>query len=553
MKKFLCLLVSFLCFSAHVYADEIHYLKKPEDFSYSLDNICIAVEKATGKIIPLSYYGEYLYAYTDQNTEFEFKAVTPQKFSDLDNALYYTQYIDEMSSREILVGFDDGTFRPNQSLTRAEMAAVFSRLFSITPSNKKSVFSDVTEDSWYSGYVTALYEKGVFKKDDKFNPNSPVTREQLTAMTYRMLSDMGCINEIGKYDFSNYLDYDTLSDYAVEPYNLLLSNDYRIISDWIENDFNDLADDEYTLQPEKSVTRGECAEFLYNLVYDFVDNNAPAIKRDIAPDEEIPILDGSTSTYNITENIYWYYYAHSQNHPNYPKQHSKTSNAYKRLIDGEVEMIFVPDPSEDIKNYAKEKGVTLKYIPIANEALVFFTSANNRASNITTEQLHDIYVNNTPYNWKELGGKDAELVPYCRNNDSGSHAQMEKFILDGNEINEDIRRERTSYIMSSILTDVEKFNNENSDKYAMGYSLFYYYINNYRILGPLNLKMLSVNNIEPTEESIANGSYPYTTNYYAVIRDEDNPKVEAFAKLMQGEFGQEIIRRSGMGVITNTD
>ncbi len=392
MKKFLCLFISFLCFSAHVYADEIHYLKKPEDFSYSLDNICIAVEKATEKIIPLSYYGEYLYAYTNQNTEFEFKTVTPQKFSDLDNTLYYTQYIDEMSAREILVGFDDGTFRPNQPLTRAEMSAVFSRLFSILPSNKKSVFSDVTEDSWYSGYVTALYEKGVFKKDDKFNPNSPVTREQLTAMTYRMLSDMGCINETGEYDFSNYLDYDTLSDYAVEPYNLLLSNDYRIISDWLENDFNDLADDEYTLQPEKSVTRGECAEFLSNLVFDFVDNNAPAIKRDIAPDEEIPILDGSTSTYNITENIYWYYYDNAYNLPDFPKQHSKTSNAYKRLIDGEVEMIFVPDPSEDIKNYAKEKGVTLKYIPIANEALVFFTSANNRASNITTEQLQDIYV-----------------------------------------------------------------------------------------------------------------------------------------------------------------
>lgn len=129
---------------------------------------------------------------------------------------------------------------------------------------------------------------------------------------------------------------------------------------------------------------------------------------------------------------------------------------------------------------------------------------------------------------------------------------MEKFILDGNAINEYIRRERTSYVMSSILTDVEKFNNENSDKYAMGYSLFYYYIKNSNMVF-LNLKLLSVDGIEPTEKSIANGSYPYTTNYYAVIRDEDNPTVEAFAKLMQGEFGQEIIRRSGMGVIKNTN
>ncbi len=85
--------------------------------------------------------------------------------------------------------------------------------------------------------------------------------------------------------------------------------------------------------------------------------------------------------------------------------------------------------------------------------------------------------------------------------------------------------------------------------YDMGYSLFYYYLVNSSVLGPLDLKFMSINGIAPTEETISNGTYPYTTSYYAVIRDgENNPKVDAFAELMQGEFGQLIAAQSGLGV-----
>ena len=83
----------------------------------------------------------------------------------------------------------------------------------------------------------------------------------------------------------------------------------------------------------------------------------------------------------------------------------------------------------------------------------------------------------------------------------------------------------------------------------MGYTLYYYYFANQMLLGPVNLKLLSIDGVEPTEETIADGTYPYTTNYYAVIRDGENGKAEQFARLMQGEFGDMIIKMSGMGVI----
>ena len=531
--------------------DMLKYVKSEEEYDYGSEYVYVACDKATGGIIPLSIgpLDGYSYAYLPGDGEIEIKKIKPIEFSDISMEWGGELSINELSARGVFSGFEDGSFQKERLLTRAEMAAVFSRMFSIAPVDTVSYFSDVPTSDWCNGYITALVDKGVFKKDDNFNPDEIITREQLTAMTCRMLSDMGYIEENGEFDFSMYQDFDDVSDYAIESYNALLSNNYNVISDLQENDFMDTADDELYLIPQKGVSRYECAEFLYYLIRSFTANNAPPIRLDTAPDVDIPVLDGSTSTYSITENIYRQYYLNYNNSPDFPKVHSKTSNSYKRLIDKEVDMIFVPDPSEDINNYAAEKGVTLKYIPIAYEAMIFFTSDQNKADNITTQQLQSIYIDNGINNWKDIGGDDAELVAYCRNNDSGSHAQMEKFILNGSEINEEIRKEHTSWLMSSILTEVDDFNKQNPGKYAIGYSLYYYYFQNESILGPLNLKLLNIDGIAPSEQTIADGTYPYTTNYYAIIRDEDNPKVAAFAELMQGDFGKEIIQMSGYGVI----
>lgn len=528
-------------------AEPLAYVKADEPYDYGSEYVYVASDKETGNVIPLSIgpLDGYTYAYLP-GREIEIKKVKPKAFTDV--MWDWDMYIDEISARGIMQGFDDGTFQKDRIMTRAEAAAVIARLFDLEQENNEAYFDDVPSGSWYAAYAAALAEKGVLNKGS-FNPQSCITREQLTVMTCRMLSSMGYIEDKGEYDFSMYRGLDELSEYAKDSYNAMLGNGYAVITDFDEHDFMDTADDEYFLKPQAGVTRYECAEFLYRLIRHFTTANAPALRLDDAPDEEIPVLDGSTSTYDITRNIYSAYYHNAENCPDMPKAHSKTSNAYKRLIDKEVEMIFVPDPSEEIKQYAKEKGVKLRYIPIANEALIFFTSDKNKANNITSQQLYEIYVNNSVADWSGMGGGDSELVPYCRNNDSGSHAQMEKFVLNGKEIQDDVKREHTSWLMSSILTDVDDFNGKNPGKYAIGYSLYYYYLNNNMILGPLALKMLAIDGVNPSEKTIADGTYPYTTNYYAVVRDEKNEKVDAFIELMQSEFGEEIVSMSGLGVI----
>ena len=169
-------------------------------------------------------------------------------------------------------------------------------------------------------------------------------------------------------------------------------------------------------------------------------------------------ISGSTSSYPITSNIYWSLFENYRNHPSYPESHAKTVESYKMLIDGETDVILVPDPGSEVKALAQERNVKLEYIPIAKEALVFFTSKYNRAENLSSSDIGEIYAENSVKNWNELGGPDAPFAAFCRNNDSRKSCADGTFFLKGREIHPDIRRERTSISMSNVLTDVEDYN-----------------------------------------------------------------------------------------------
>ncbi len=119
---------------------------------------------------------------------------------------------------------------------------------------------------------------------------------------------------------------------------------------------------------------------------------------------------------------------------------------------------------------------------------------------------------------------------------------MERFFLKGREIHPDIRRERTSISMSNVLTDVEDYNREHSGSYALGYSMYYYYLTYGTLLGAVDdLKLLTVDGVMPSEESLSDGSYPLTTNYFAVIR-EDEPEDSSARRLTE-----YLVQRRGTG------
>ncbi len=265
--------------------------------------------------------------------------------------------------------------------------------------------------------------------------------------------------------------------------------------------------------------------------------------------EEYPRIDGSTSTFGIVWEINRALYLSEENE-NFPQQASKTVPSYHALIDGKLDLVLVPSASSAVLDKAKERGVELEFYPIAAEALIFITPVENTVSNITQEQVQDIYLRYGIRNWSELGGPDRELVPISRNADSGSQSQMDNLILKDQEMHPDIRKNYVELTMEGMLEQVAFYHGggidgKPSNSYALGYTLFTYLEGMGDITGiDAELKILSFNGVEPTEQTIADGTYPLADYYYAVV-NKDLPGGHSARKIiswLQSSEGQEKIR-----------
>ncbi|PWM68360.1 MAG: hypothetical protein DBX61_03660 [Clostridiales bacterium] len=118
-----------------------------------------------------------------------------------------------------IVGYDDGTFKPDSNMSRAEAAAIFARLIAEAKDESisgKSSFKDVDKNEWYAGYVGYLEKYDVINgyNDGTFKPDASVTRAEFVAMTVRYYDLFNDVNKTGntvKYtdvakDYWAYLD-----------------------------------------------------------------------------------------------------------------------------------------------------------------------------------------------------------------------------------------------------------------------------------------------------------------------------------------------------------
>lgn len=134
--------------------------------------------------------------------------------------------------------------------------------------------------------------------------------------------------------------------------------------------------------------------------------------------------------------------------------------------------------------------------------------------------------------YTNLVGPDKTLIPICRNADSGSQSQMDNLILDGREMDSRIRDNYVELTMEGMLEQVAFYHNGGlsgtpTDSYALGYTLYTYLEEMDGVTGIGEyLKILSFEGVEPTLETIGDGSYPLTDAYYAVVRG-DLPKDHA--------------------------
>jgi len=109
-------------------------------------------------------------------------------FPDI-NGHWGKKYAESMANRLIVEGYEDGTFRPDRSITRAEFAAIIVRSLGLSgkdaPASAK--FSDVQSGEWYASVVAIAAEAGIVTgyEDGTFRPNQVINREELAAMVVR--------------------------------------------------------------------------------------------------------------------------------------------------------------------------------------------------------------------------------------------------------------------------------------------------------------------------------------------------------------------------------
>ncbi|MCB2289717.1 substrate-binding domain-containing protein [Clostridium sp. CS001] len=274
------------------------------------------------------------------------------------------------------------------------------------------------------------------------------------------------------------------------------------------------------------------------------------VSIDVTP-ENYPRIDGSTSTLRLVQEIYkevFKYVGCEQS--DLPQKASKTVPSYEKLISNQVDMIFVPYASQEVLDKAHKAGVELEFHPVSIEALIFITAKDNSTQNISKQQVEKIYIDYGINNWKELGGPDKELIPLCRNADSGSQSQMDNLVLMGKPMNEKIKNNFVELTMDGLLEQAEFYQNvSKSDCFGLGYTLYYYLQNMGNVTGiDKALKILSYEGIVATPETIADGSYPLATRYYAVVRS-DLPKEHSARSLihwLSSKYGSECINKSGL-------
>ncbi|WP_432357088.1 S-layer homology domain-containing protein [Sporosarcina sp. UB5] len=102
-------------------------------------------------------------------------------FKDVPKSSDHYDAIINLAERGVIQGYEDGTFRPDATLTRAHAAKILALSLKLNTTNVKDPgFKDVNNSQWYYGYVAALANAGYISgfEDDTFRPNAPMTRAQ---------------------------------------------------------------------------------------------------------------------------------------------------------------------------------------------------------------------------------------------------------------------------------------------------------------------------------------------------------------------------------------
>lgn len=110
-------------------------------------------------------------------------------FPDIAENAWYRNYMNFAIGKGYISGYDDGTSRPDNMITRAEFASMIARCMNISPADGEDRFSDIAEFDWCRQQINALADMGIVSGYDggMFLPDNLISRAETVAMINRML------------------------------------------------------------------------------------------------------------------------------------------------------------------------------------------------------------------------------------------------------------------------------------------------------------------------------------------------------------------------------
>ncbi len=250
-------------------------------------------------------------------------------------------------------------------------------------------------------------------------------------------------------------------------------------------------------------------------------------------------MDGSTSMVPLGQAVASVLLGESREAVADLAQFNRTTQSFRNLKDGLCDILIVGQPEASVFDEMAEAGFEYDIETIATDALVFVVNEGNPVDNLTTEQIRAIYAGEIT-NWSDVGGADEEIVAFQRNQGAGSQALMEKLVMGDTPMAE-APAEYVADAMGQLMEVVRSYDNAAN---AIGYSV-YYYANDMQLAE--GLKILSVDGVAPSAETIRSGAYPHLNAYYCVIASDepaDSPARVLYDWLMTEE-GQRLVDAEG--------
>ena len=176
---------------------------------------------------------------------------TEQTFSDVPHGYWGFEAIEQAARMGLVTGNPDGTFRPENEMTRAEFVTMLYRLSGDGPAEQSVVFDDVASSDWFFEAVNWAAAKGYATgSGTAFHPNGKITRQEVVTILYRYHDGGGMETLLGSFGVDN-----------LSPYT-----DRASVASWAEDSFrwaifNGIINgtSAATLSPVKTATRAQVA------------------------------------------------------------------------------------------------------------------------------------------------------------------------------------------------------------------------------------------------------------------------------------------------------